>query len=237
MKRLFAALPPARMKKYFLFLNFLSPLFLCAQDSLDAKFARSACNCFGTGKDWYTSGDFRACFEKVMQENSAGIIAACKKMYGDTSKASALKYGDELWGRLSITMISSCDIYYHSIDSLRYVDLEKLDKDSIKKVIMYVSTSNKMTGDAPYFLHRGAMYFETGNYKKALLDLDNCLKKDSTNGQAIFYKAWSLELLKRYDEAKKLYDSLAKNSGKSEFLIFSAIVERKKKEDPMLKPR
>src|ERR1051326_888728 len=218
------------MKKYFLLPLLFAPLLLCAQDSLDAKFGQSACNCFGTGKDWYTTENFSACFEKSMRENSDAIIAACKKMYGDTSKASALKYGNELWGRLSITLIASCDVYYHSIDSLRYVDLKKLDRDSIKKVIVYVSTGNKMTGDAPYFLHRGVMYFETENYKKALLDLDNCLKRDSANGQAIFYKAWSLELLKRFDEAKKLYDSLAKNSGKSEFLIFSAIAERKKRE-------
>jgi tetratricopeptide (TPR) repeat protein len=71
-------------------------------------------------------------------------------------------------------------------------------------------------------------YFQISDLNLALNDFDSALQLDKTALQAIYFKAWTLELQKKYEESNLLYTQLVTLTGKNFFRVFAAIVQRKK---------
>ena len=206
-------------------LLFSTPSF--GQDSLDKKFSIDVCNCINQTKN-FTEADFLSCFQTAMEKNNELILKECKTLYNDTSYQTGYKFGQELYGRVSVSMVYSCKTYYNLMDTLRYSALQGLDKDSIKNEIQNMSKSDPKTWNKDFFTQRGVMYFQISDLDNALKDFDNAIKLDQYALQSIYFKAWTLELKKNYDEAFLLYSNLALLTKKNDFNIFAAIIKQKK---------
>lgn len=198
------------------------------QDSLDKRVSLDICTCINQAKN-LTEEEFLNCFQTAMQKNRELIIKECKSLYNDTSDQTGYKVGQELYGRISVSMIFSCKSYFNLMDTLRYSALQGLNKDSIKKVILKMGKSDPKTWDKDFFTQRGVMYFQVPDLDNALNDFNSAIKLDQYALQSIYFKAWTLELKKNYDEAFSLYSNLALLTKKNDFNIFAAIVKQKKK--------
>src|SRR5437868_4905209 len=103
------------------------------QNTLDNRVSSDVCNCMNQTKN-LTEDDFLNCFQIAMKKNAELIIKECQTLYNDTSYQTDYKFGQELYGRISVSMIFSCKSYYKLMDTLRYSALRGLDKDSVEKV-------------------------------------------------------------------------------------------------------
>ena len=174
--------------------------------------------------------DFLNCFQKATEKNSELILKECKALYNDTSYQTGYKFGQDLYGRISVSMIYSCKPYFDFMDTLRYSALKRLDKDTVTAAINNISKSDNKTWNADIFTQRGVMYFQIADYDNALKDFDSAIKLDQYALQSIYFKAWTLEIKKNYDEAYLLYSNLATLTKKNDFNIFAAIAKQKKVE-------
>lgn len=163
-----------------------------------------------------------------MEKNSDLIIRECKALYNDTSYQAGYKFGQDLYGRISVSMIYSCDPYYRLMDTLRYSALHGLNMDSVKNIILTLNKTDPKTWDKDFFTQRGVMYFQVSDFDNALKDFDNAIKLDQYALQSIYFKAWTFEVKKNYDEAILLYTNLARLTKKNDFNIFAAIAQQKK---------
>ena len=196
------------------------------QSTLDKNVSSDICNCISQSKNLIEE-DFLNCFQKAMEKNSDLILKECKALYNDTSYQTGYKFGQELYGRISVSMIYSCKPYYNLMDTLRYSALKGLDKDSVNAAISNMSKSDTKTWNADFFTQRGVMYFQIADLDNALNDFDNAIKLDQYALQSIYFKAWTLEIKKDYDEAYLLYSKLATLTKKNDFNIFAAIARQK----------
>jgi len=197
------------------------------QSVLDKNVSSDICKCISESKK-FIEKDFFNCFQKAMVKNSDLILKECKQLYNDTSYQTGYKFGQELYGRISVSMIYNCKPYYKLMDTLRSSALQGLDKSSVKASIIDMSKKDIKLWNADFFTQRGVMYFQIADLDNALKDFDNAIKLDQYSLQSIYFKAWSLEIKKNYDEAYILYSNLAKLTNKNEFNIFAAIVKQKK---------
>ncbi len=197
------------------------------QDTLEKIVSSDICNCISQTKN-LVEEDFLSCFQKAIEKNSDLILKECKALYNDTSDQTGNKFGKELYSRISVSMIYSCKPYYNLMDTLRYSALQGLDKDSINAAISNMSKSDTKTWSSDFFTQRGVLYFQISDLVNALKDFDNAIKLDQYALQSIYFKAWSLEINKNYDEAQFLYSNLATLTKKNDFNIFAAIVKKKK---------
>ncbi len=201
--------------------------FTYGQDTLDKIIADDVCNCISKTKN-ITEKDFIECLQTAMQNNSALIIKECYAIYKDTSEEIGYKFGHVLYDRISVSMIYSCDSYLMLMDSLRYTEMKGINKDSVKNGILEINKQDVSKRDMDFFTQRGVMYFQVSDLKNALADFNAALELNKNAYQSIYFKAWTLELQKNYDEAYSLYSNLAMLSGKNEFNIFAAIAKQKK---------
>ena len=197
------------------------------QDTLDKIVSSDICNCISQTKN-FTEENFLICFEKAMEENSDLILKECKALYNDTSYQTGYKFGQEVYGRISVSMIYRCKPYYNFMDTLRYSALQGLNKDSVSASIIDMNKKDTKSWDKDFFTQRGVMYFQMSDLENALQDFNNAIKLDQYALQSIYFKAWTLELKKNYDEAFLLYSTLATLTKKNDFNIFAAIVKQKK---------
>ena len=197
------------------------------QDTLDQKFSIDVCNCISQTKN-LTEENVFSCFQKAIEMNYDLVLKECMLLYNDTSEQAGFKFGQELYGRISVSMIYSCKTYYTLMDTLRYSAFRNFDKDSIKNSITEVTKTDPEKWDSDFFTQRGVMFFQVNDLDNALKDFENAIKLDQYAFQSIYFKAWSLELKKNYDEAFLLYSSLATLTKKNDFNIFAAIVNQKK---------
>ncbi|MFZ6024810.1 MAG: tetratricopeptide repeat protein [Bacteroidota bacterium] len=207
-------------------------LFFCllanGQRDVDSLLSSAACVCLSQSK---SIGDdsFGECFMKSFQENNALLIAECYRIYKDSSDNVAQRFGLDIYKKLSVSMIFTCDRYYHTMDSLRNQTLDYITIDSAKSQIEIIKkvNSNKLTTE--FYNLKGIIEFKTGRFSSAIENFDMALNIDKNNFQSMFLKAWSLEKNHHFDEAIAIYKSLADITGKYDFNIFSALAERKKK--------
>lgn len=215
--------------KTFLLLIALFSVWLSSfgQDTLDKKISSDACNCMTTART-LNEEDFLVCLQKAMEKNSELMFKECIALYNDTSDQIAYKFGQEIYKRISVSMIYSCKSYYNLIDTLRYSSFAGFDKDSIRSAIVNMSNSDLKNRNAEYYTKRGVLYFQIADFGNALMDFDNAIKLDTSSFQSIYFKAWIHEINKNYNEAYSLYSSLAVLTKKHDFNIFAALVKRKK---------
>jgi tetratricopeptide (TPR) repeat protein len=100
--------------------------------------------------------------------------------------------------------------------------------DSVKNIILTLNKTDPKTWDKDFFTQRGVMYFQVSDFDNALKDFDNAIKLDQYALQSIYFKAWTFEVKKNYDEAILLYTNLARLTKKNDFNIFAAIAQQKK---------
>jgi len=163
-----------------------------------------------------------------MVNNNGLMLQEAKEIYNDTSYQTGYKIGQELYGRISISMIYSCKAYFNMMDTFRNSALRILNKDSISAAISHLNKSAPKIFSDDYFTQRGMMYFQIGNLDDALKDFDRALQLNQYASQSIYFKAWTLEIMKNYEEAYLLYSRVAKLTGKSQFKIFAALADKKK---------
>lgn len=210
----------------FIALIFISS-FTYGQDTLDKIISDDLCTCINNTKN-ITQKDFLDCLQTVMQKNSKLIIKECYALYKDTSDEVGYKFGHDLYERISVSMIYSCNSYLTLMDSSRYSELKGINKDSVRNSILEISKQDKTKWGKDFFTQRGVMFFKVSDLNNALKDFNAALKQDQNALQCIYLKAWTLELLKNYDEAFSLYSNLAVITKKNEFNIFAAIAKQKK---------
>ena len=198
------------------------------QTALDTKISSDACICMTSTKN-LNEENFLTCFQDAMKKNSELIIKECMALYNDTSDQIGYKFGLELYKRLSVSMIYSCEPYYTLMDTLRYTAFAGLDKDSLRHSIINMNNSDKKNWNTDFYTQRGVLYFQIADFKNALKDFDNAIALDKYSLQSIYFKAWVLEIDKNYDEAFLLYSNLALLTKKNDFNIFAAIAKKKKK--------
>jgi tetratricopeptide (TPR) repeat protein len=212
-------------------LIFIASLFAVSvsfgQDSLEKKVSSDVCNCIDHSNT-LTEKEFLNCFQAGITKNSDLFIKECIALYNDTTYETGYKFGQELFGRISVSMIYSCKSYYHLMDTLRYTELRGLNKDSIKNVILDMNKSDPQAWNSAFFTERGVMYFQISELENALSDFNNAIRLDQNAIQSMYFKAWVLEIKGNYDEAFLLYSALAISIKKTEFNIFAAIAKQKK---------
>jgi tetratricopeptide (TPR) repeat protein len=215
------------MRTLQLIISILTTSISFGQSILDKNVSIEVCNCISQSKN-LNEEDLFNCFQKAMEKNSDLILIECKTLYNDTSFQTGYKFGQELYGRISVSMIYSCKSYYNLMDTLRYSALQGLDKDSINAVISKMNKNDTNAWNADSFTQRGVMYFQIADLDNALKDFDNAIKLDPDALQSIYFKAWTLEIKKNYDEAFLLYSNLATLTKRNDFNILAAIAKQKK---------
>jgi tetratricopeptide (TPR) repeat protein len=199
-----------------------------AQSTLDSIFSNDVCNCLHQNKI-SSAIDFQNCYLRATNQNYKQIDREIK-LYKDTLRASLHSFANQMYDRISVSMIYTCPAYYKLIDTWRYTEMYGVNKDSIKNEIWKMNNNSVYGHDEIFFTNRGMMYFKISDLDNALKDFDKALKLNSSSLQSLIFKAWTMELKQNYDEAYSVYTNLATLTSKNEFNILAAIAKLKKTE-------
>jgi tetratricopeptide (TPR) repeat protein len=215
------------MKTILIIFSVVFTLTSYGQETLEKKLSSFTCNCINNTKN-LKEEDFVNCFQNAMDSNIDLILKESNLLYNDTTYETGYKFGQEIFERISVSMIYSCKPYYNLVDSLRYVAIQGINKDSVIATIISMNKSDTKYWDEDFYTQRGVMYFQISDLDNALKDFDKAINLDQNALQSIYFKAWSLELKKNFDEAFLLYSNLATLTKKNYFNIFAAIAKQKK---------
>jgi tetratricopeptide (TPR) repeat protein len=217
------------MKVFPLFLALLTAQFGLSQNkiSLEDLLSNTVCDCIDKQKT-ISEESFMECLTPALQEHESLIIKECWRRYKDTSYEASRKLGKLLMDSLTISMVYTCDAYRKSIDSARYNVFKGIPKDSIQYAIDILEQNNSPR-TKNFYLSRGFMYFISEDFAKALLDFNQALLIAPKDIDILSFKAWSLESMKKFDQATAIYNQLALQTKKKEYRIFAAICKQKSK--------
>lgn len=210
-----------------IFLVVLFPTICFAQDSLVNIISKDFCNCLSKSKA-ISQKYLDSCFGTAMNNNLRLIADYLETASTDTSAESDRKAGKELSQKILVNMVYSCKSYYVLADTLRYSYMRTVNKDSIRNAIKTMSATDSKNWNMDFYTERGVMYFELMELDNALKDFDNAIQLSQQAFQSMYFKAWVLELKKKYDESIALYKKVAELTGRENILITAAIVARKK---------
>lgn len=131
--------------------------------------------------------------------------------------------------KLIVNMIYSCDAYYNWLEESRYLPIKNANRDSLLAAVQKMNKIDSSKQDVEFHTTRGMSFFSLQQLEEAIADFNSAIQKDSLAAlQSMFFKAWSLEIQKKYDDAEKLYSYLAFNMKTNYIRVFEAIVKRKK---------
>ncbi len=213
--------------QFLVFLFVLGTLGSRAQDSLFRSLETGVC--LGLAKEkTVTNTGYRQIFEQSLEQQHAAFLEQCMKKFGDSSKESQEKFTDLLFDSLSVQLVYSCRPYYRFIDEIRYEGILGQNKDSVIRQINMMNASSPELWTASTYTKRGILFLQVARLDFALLDFEEALRIDPVATQAMYGKAWVLELKKRYQEAFDLYQKLFILTGNNMYQVFAAVVERKK---------
>jgi tetratricopeptide (TPR) repeat protein len=199
------------------------------QAEFEKQYSNDVCSCMEKKQyTTYNSDNFLICFQQAFEKDSAQVIKEYERIYGDTLFSESRHFGNELYQKIRISMISDCKPYAVFIDSLRYNHLKNLNQDSLKVELKNLDTIASAKQDVDYYNQRSMLFFQLHLYDSALNNSDKVLQQDSNNAQALYFKGWVNEIKGNYDEAIMLYDKVALMTKEEDFLIFSALAKRKK---------
>jgi tetratricopeptide (TPR) repeat protein len=139
------------------------------------------------------------------------------------------EYGQALGRKLDTALVYCCDIYFKLTDSLRFSGFNSMNKDSLKTELQKLNGPGLPKAEK-VLEKKAALNFILGNYKDANTYAEEVLNYKPDHLYALVYKSYFLELEKKYDEALVLYSNLAKMTGQGNYLVWVAIVSRKKRE-------
>lgn len=217
------------MRSIVLLSAFLFSLFAQAQNEVDRIMLKATCDCISKILDTSTQNGkaFSECCVKSFGKDTALIKNECRRIYGDTTARAFYKFGNDFFKRNSVNLVFTCDTYFKMMDSIRYAQMNSVDKDSVRASIASLNQVDSSTWNKDFLVTRGLFYFALADYSNAQKDLDAALAIDSNSVQALFFKAWIFEINKDYDRAIKLYTQVATLTNKNDFNIFAAIAKRK----------
>ncbi|HEX7756875.1 MAG TPA: tetratricopeptide repeat protein [Niabella sp.] len=226
--RLTTVLSKASMKILLLLFSLsLSPAAF-SQSQLDSIISANACNCL-TRSATVDEETLATCILNAFKSDSERILKECLITYGDTSEASARKFGLEIYGRLSVSMIRTCDKYAQVIASIRDDSYRNINLDSIKSAYKVLISASPQKPSAETFTVEGIIHFKEGEFTAAISSFNKAIQQDSNAFQSIYFKAWALEKSGKFDEAISLYKQLSILTNRQEFILFATLAERNKK--------
>lgn len=197
------------------------------QSSFDSLVSKAACNCI-TQLNNYEEESLSNCIVQGFKANTELLLKECLRTYGDTSDLSAHKLGMNIYRRLSVSMVFSCDAYYKIFDTLRNHAYADINMDSAKKSLDTMLARNPQKPSAEFYNLNGIINFKELNFGEAIRNFNQAIELSPKSFQSIFFKAWALENTGDYDESISLYKKLAIVTGRYDFNIFAAMAERKK---------
>lgn len=215
----------------FLFLTsgFLSKSQETRSSYIDSLISKGTCNCLSSIIS-VRFENFETCVLEAMSKDTVALKLEVLRVMGDMSDESMYKYGYQVSKRLLVEMIAECDVFYHLFDTLRREGLTEMSVDSLSKA---VNDAKPKVGEKPngqYYFTLGVLNARQEKWSDGLAALEEALKLDPSNEAYLFFKAFTLENLARFDESILLYEQLAVKFNKPEYFIFSAIVKRLKAE-------
>lgn len=218
------------MRPFVLLTSFLFSTSAWGQSAVDKIMEKATCDCITQILDTEKKDDnaFNTCFIKSIGTDTLLLKKECQIIYGDTTSTIFYKFGNDFFKRNSVNLIYTCDTYYKLLDTARYIQINALNKDTIRYSITSLNMTNPKTWDKDFLVKRGLFYFALADYKNAQKDFDSSLTLDPNTLQSIYFKAWILEIKKDYDNAIKLYNDLATLTKVNDFNVFAAIATRKK---------
>lgn len=212
----------------FIVLFFITHLSF-GQSEFEKKYSSEVCSCMdSTQYTAYNTDNFLICFQTVFENNSAQVVHEYERIYGDTLFSEGRHFGNDLYKKIRISMISECKSYAIFVDSLRYNKARNLNQDSLKLELKKLDTIAYSKQDVSYYNRKSILFFQLRLYDSTLNNSNKALKQDSNNVQAMYFKGWVNEIQGNYDEAIILFDKVALITKDDDFLIFSALAKRKK---------
>ncbi len=158
---------------YFIFL--ISDKCFC-QTELKAFLAKDICNCFDSvGKlNKISVENFTSCFKASVENNATLIVRKAKKNYGDNwgKDSNFIKFTFSTYENMTIDLVSSCDAYFKFTDSLRYDELNTINLDSIKLLLIDKDKIPESKWDNTLYGERGLLNFYLKRYTNALKNFD-----------------------------------------------------------------
>lgn len=202
---------------------------LCYSQELKDKLSRDMCSCMSEldfaqleGKSQYPFTCFEKAAVKYKSEWETLIDTTGKQSSGQQERA----FMQSLYSEVQDGLMSNCDIFYHFIDTIRYVDLKyMIPKDPIDTLNSFIE---KHPDSPDNILNRGLLYFKQEAYDLANKDFDKVLELDSLHLHALYFKGWTLETTKDYDQAITYYKKFKELSGILPVDAVIRICERKK---------
>lgn len=167
------------------------------------------------------------CVDYAVEENEILIAKAAAEL-SDTSKDGGYKFGRALYDKIGVTMVFSCVAYFRVMENLRNESINILNQDSLSQTLNTINKIPPQKREKDFNIQKGLLHFQLRQLDSAVLCFDDAIKKAPNSIQAIFFKAWALEILQEYDAAITLYNKLSTLSSKNEFKIFAAMARRKK---------
>ena len=217
------------MRTLILILLAFKSIFSFGQSAFEKQYSSDVCNCMESKQNTsFNTDNFLICFQQVLGNDSAQIIQEYKKIYGDTIFSESRHFGNDLYNKLKISMVSECKPYATFLDSLRYNEVKSLNKDSVRLELKNLNTTAFLKQDISFYNQKSVLFFQLQLYDSAINNSNKVLKQDSNNAQAMYFKGWANEIKGNYDVPVMLYNKLALLTRQDYFLILSALVKRKK---------
>ena len=210
---------------------FLPSVFLMAQSAITKVFATGVCHCFDSlNRKAPSIENVSTCFSSGLEKNDTLIYHEVIRVYGDVQTAHINKFEEDLEETTHLFMIDSCTTYFKLIDSLRFVQLNNLNKDSLRGLLRKAGNIEESKKTKGYREYIGQLYFQLGIFDTAETIEENLLRGDSLNIRSLHIMGLINEIKGNYRDAALLYDRLAALTNKNNYLTFSAIARRKERE-------
>jgi tetratricopeptide (TPR) repeat protein len=218
------------MKHFLIAIIFLSfPVLSKSQFISEVDCSKGVCECIeSSNRTADVEANFRTCFLLSLDRHKPELMQEVQKRYGDLNEKNIMKLMDSLYIEVGIKLIGSCKSYFTFMDSLMHQSYKNLNKDSLKNLLHGAESVNIEKKDKKRYEYISTLYFQLGDYNKAMENSEKILSQDSTSITALFIKASFMDSIKNYQEAIIFYDKVAKLSHQNSFYIYSAIARRKK---------
>ena len=206
---------------------------LLAQTAIETKLSGEICNCLSKHKELeeFDSKVYSKCFFEVVRANFSLLQKESIRLYGDTSAKSSESLGNRLEQNLSVSMVQDCEVYYKLKKAQRisaFHAATNLNNDSLRIILANLNQLSEESHNNSFYYKRGVVSFQLKDFQNAVKDFHLAFVLDSSDYSSLAKEAWTLENLGQYDEAIRIYDTLAFKKKNHGFLIFSAMIRRYK---------
>lgn len=223
--------------KYQLTLIFLFS-FLCGynQENIYSKFENELCDCIekNSSANLFSSPVFTNCLDEILTRNADELVNAAAEKYGDPN-GKMDTFTKFFIDSVQVDLVYKCTIYFNKMDSSRYTFGIQKDKNTLQRMLADYKAHPSST--AVYFFNRAEIYFQLGDYKNALVDINKSIQYDSSKAESYITKGLLLEkqsqfeqAIIQYNRALGAYTKNKNDEGYNSLRMFIAVATRKLKE-------